>query len=372
MTTNRMVAIFSGADLFIDTDMGKGLEEPWNDAAKRMSTGRVSGNKQISDVIRDMAALGKENLGELVTEKMCDRAQHCRPVSRDYIKQCWVDNDICFLFFVIAYSKIGANFKPIGFVLCDAKTKKKQTGAIRPQAEQNLLIEAIAADKKYKIGSKMLEYVTDWGRKHLHMSAFSLHALPHVLTYYPKVGFQHRDSCYENAFIEELPQELSDFNRTHPKLPTLTDSDPIFVRSDPNYAEYEPYRKHIMNLHGLGFTANRNGICADPSLTLDELVAGGCADDGFKMRKCTSTFEDPEGPLPRDPPSERRATAARIVKQAAAGPGLASKGRGKSVGHVPVMPQHKPRVGKGSKPGKPGAGKGRKPGKPRVGKPVII
>ena len=296
------VFIWNGNDMFVDDFKTPPNPSPIADVSASMSVPQTPlPIISLRDELNTYNRLGKTTIGKFVTNRLCDPngIDNCYPVGTNYIKNGWKRNSLCFLFLLT--DVILGNYEPIGFIIGKPKREKKGGGAgeaapSKVAGKLSYYIDVIVADKKYGIGNRMVDYVLQYMTQTLNIENLTLSALPHVLGYYPRLGFQHRDSCYENAYIEETPQEIINFARTHGKAKALLrDSGPIFRANGIDYAIYEPFRRHIANLHKSGFNSDTKPQCKDPNLSIDDINVLNCHSNGFKMRKCSKILDDPTG-----------------------------------------------------------------------------
>ena len=122
----------------------------------------------------------------------------------------------------------------------------------------------------------------------------SLSAVPELLLFYPKWGFEFRPSCHESAL--EIPEQL----RRRPFVDTRLEDEETKVH--PIYVEdNKPFLDFMLALREAGLEhehppvpkkgdSTADGIKKDAAckmaLTTEELKEWGCEEDGYKMRKC--------------------------------------------------------------------------------------
>lgn len=106
----------------------------------------------------------------------------------------------------------------------------------------------------------------------------SLSALPHVLTYYPRLGFAHRPSCDQPSDVQ-IPERLHEKarNKTLPKTmrDAYDDDDLLDYMSELQFKKYGNYYKADCD------TAGKTKVVIKKNLKDNR-----CGDDGFKMRLC--------------------------------------------------------------------------------------
>ena len=100
------------------------------------------------------------------------------------------------------------------------------------------------------------------------VKSVSLSAIPTVLTYYPKFGYEHRKTCNTPADVV-LPQTIK--SRDKSMIPTTKDQ----VLADNDFLDY----MIELRKHGYG---ELDGDCANP--TRDTIK--NCGDSGYYMKKC--------------------------------------------------------------------------------------
>jgi hypothetical protein len=272
------VVIFAeGGDVWIDMDMEAGDDKDYADAIRDMEW--EPDFFSMVPFFRATKARGRKAIGDWVVDYMCEKEQLCGSVASGYIKNAWMDDDYSFAFFV-AKDAGRTELKPVGFALVNRKVTA---------GEKSVYVNVIVGDSRYKMGNKIIDYVTEWSGMRLDIHTVTLSALVNVLGYYPRIGFQHRKSCKKSAYVYPTPRDVLDFGRDHPgKLPK--GGDIVFDRKDPDYALYEPYRAHALNLHQMGYNVRKDRPCRDPGLTMREFAKRRCYSSGFSMRKCTKPY----------------------------------------------------------------------------------
>ena len=127
-------------------------------------------------------------------------------------------------------------------------------------------------------GAPLLSLFIRLCKEHFHASYIQLSSLMHVLTYYPKLGFSHRKSCYEPPTVGMSP-ELGAYIMDKMRAGILTSDEAFF--DDPKIGRF------IKELHAHGYTKTHDPkTCQDPSLGLGLQKQRRCAKDGYTMIKC--------------------------------------------------------------------------------------
>jgi hypothetical protein len=105
----------------------------------------------------------------------------------------------------------------------------------------------------------------------------SLSAIPTVLAYYPKYDFKFRTSCDEPELVK-LPESLKKRTKPFPK------------RTEDAYND-EDFVNLMLQLVEHGLAVKKDSNCDKRKLTVEELKAGGCGEEGFTMMLCPNNME---------------------------------------------------------------------------------
>ncbi len=149
--------------------------------------------------------------------------------------------------------------KPHGFIISS------------PKRGSGVYLDVICAKSE---GSKFLQYFIDYVESRGY-GIITLSALPTVLTFYPRFGFEHRKSCAAGADVVPLPAAIQ-AKIAAKKLPK--DMEEVYFDDD--------FRAFMLELHNKGFSTKRDELCALRDLNEYELGWYECFDDGYKMRRC--------------------------------------------------------------------------------------
>ena len=123
--------------------------------------------------------------------------------------------------------------------------------------------------------AKLLKYFFDWALTNDYPN-IRLSSLPNVLSYYPKFGFKFRESC-STPVVKELPESIQHRNPREKPFP----QDHFEAADDDDYADF------MTDLHALGLSAKKTGVCAATrKLSKAELKSGNCGEDGYTMVRC--------------------------------------------------------------------------------------
>lgn len=128
-------------------------------------------------------------------------------------------------------------------------------------------------------GKYQLKFFTDFFYLHGGAKSVSLAALPHVLYYYKKFGYQHKHSCADDPFAQP------DFGKATPKNMNSAFADPNFKQymSDLQRHQYAAKKYPQMGPNGKPFDLCKT-TSSDIPLTDEQLKI--CAIDGFYMKHC--------------------------------------------------------------------------------------
>lgn len=122
-------------------------------------------------------------------------------------------------------------------------------------------------------GRYLLQYFIDFAETNRY-KAVSLKAIPTVLTYYPKFGFEHRHSCKKSEKVIIPPKELYDEKYRHEKYKEID-----------NIYDDDDYYKYQMLLRKNGFGDFSDG-CTKTKMTKEQFGDNDCGGEGYMMRKC--------------------------------------------------------------------------------------
>jgi hypothetical protein len=122
-------------------------------------------------------------------------------------------------------------------------------------------------------GRYLLQYFIDFAETNRY-KAVSLKAIPTVLTYYPKFGFEHRHSCKKSEKVIIPPKELYDEKYRDEKYKEID-----------NIYDDDDYYKYQMLLRKNGFGDFSDG-CTKTKMTKEQFGDNDCGGEGYMMRKC--------------------------------------------------------------------------------------
>lgn len=149
-------------------------------------------------------------------------------------------------------------------------------------ADGGIYLDIICA---HVFGGEMLKQFVEYAEVMKGSKYVELNALPNVLGFYPRYGFQHRHTCSESSPIA-IRDELTQYIRTHKPM------------ADVSYT-HQPIMEYMLQLHAMGFTAKMTPECQTVALTPDGFRVANCAENGFKMRKCFGVAGGGRRPLTR-------------------------------------------------------------------------
>jgi hypothetical protein len=167
----------------------------------------------------------------------------------------------------------------------------------REQSEggrRGIYIDVICSYKESQIGTRFLQYfhriVALLGYDYIKLSS-----LANVVTYYPRpeLGYRFRLECSPRAGAQGFGQEiLTDETKGH-RLATRfrVGKKPMWPSDTVEAVGDDDYRTFLHFLHRHGLTTKTTGGCSDSSLSMDDFVRRGCAEDGFHMAKCDLSAE---------------------------------------------------------------------------------
>jgi hypothetical protein len=143
----------------------------------------------------------------------------------------------------------------------------------QPTKDWGIYLDVVCAlDGK---GGQFLRRFMEYCTQVLRAPYVELNSLPHVLSYYPSLGYRHRKSCQAPADIEMPAELIAEF-----KSSGIRSADAAL--QNPDGLEF------MMNLHRLGYTKNKDGVCANPAISTEEFLDNECYNDGFTMKYCGS------------------------------------------------------------------------------------
>jgi hypothetical protein len=144
----------------------------------------------------------------------------------------------------------------------------------RPNEDGGIYLDVVCSlDGK---GGQLIKRFMEYCTKVLHAPYVELNSLPHVLSYYPSLGYHHRTSCQTPPEIEMSPELIAEFKSSGVRTTDAALRNPAGL-------------DFMMNLHRLGFTKNKEGVCANLGISSEDFVTNECYNDGFTMRYCNPT-----------------------------------------------------------------------------------
>lgn len=133
-------------------------------------------------------------------------------------------------------------------------------------------------------GKYQLKFFTDFFYLYGGAKSISLAALPHVLYYYKKFGYQHKHSCEADPF----PQP--DFGKATPKNMNSAFADPHFKQY---MSDLQTHQYAAKKYPQVGPDGNPFDLCKSSNRPLTDEELKICAIDGFYMKHClTPAYEN--------------------------------------------------------------------------------
>lgn len=133
-------------------------------------------------------------------------------------------------------------------------------------------------------GKYQLKFFTDFFYLYGGAKSVSLAALPHVLYYYKKFGYQHKHSCAADPF----PQP--DFGKATPKNMNSAFADPHFKQY---MSDLQTHQYAAKKYPQVGPDGNPFDLCKSSNRPLTDEELKICAIDGFYMKHClTPDYEN--------------------------------------------------------------------------------
>lgn len=194
-------------------------------------------------------------------------------VSEQYVKDSIADNTIIIIMFQTIRERVNVRWVrttthateviekvvPLGFILANPD-------------EEGYYIDVICSIRNTK---DLLTYFINYCEG----SNITLHALPSVLSFYPKFNFKFRESC-DKPIVAQLPEKLAKRNtRINP-----------FPKKSVNAYDDEDFSEFMVDLVEKGLAVKKDGDCSKNPITKDEVKRSDCGEDGFIMTRCANNL----------------------------------------------------------------------------------